>query len=218
MTLVIFLCLLPVFLVLAIYMYKEAHADRVVFHEWSFPGFPESFGSVRIFFITDIHKRIVSEQVIRSVKGKADFVVVGGDLLEKGVPLEQVEKNIIRLKSIGPVYFVWGNNDYETDIHVFKALLERHGTVILDNTAVVFESAAGERFALLGVNDAGKKRDRLDLALKAADAADFKILISHNPCIVKNYRPGMASTLFERPYARWPNPHIWSRVIRKRRD
>lgn len=190
MTLAIFLLLsLPVLFGLAVYMYKEAHTDRVVCHEWLFPGFPKSFGPFRFFFITDVHKRLVSEHIIKTAEGKADFVVIGGDLLEKGVPLDRVEKNIIKLKTIGPVYFVWGNNDYETDVSALKALLKRHGAAILDNKAAVFESPAGERVVLLGVDDAGKKRDRLDLAMQAVEPSGFRILISHNPCIVRKIKP-----------------------------
>lgn len=137
-------------------MYKEAFADRVVCHSLAFPGFPESFKKLNIFFISDIHRRLITEQIIQEAKGKTDMVIIGGDLLERGVPLERVEKNIIKLKELGPVFFVRGNNDYEIDDQVLDELLHKHEVTILSNTAVGFESPAGERLVLLGVDDFGK--------------------------------------------------------------
>jgi uncharacterized protein len=166
------------------YMWFEAHRNKVDFIELTFPEFPKSFGKLSIFFISDIHRRLISEKIIDEVKGKADMVVIGGDLTEKGVPFERVAENIRRLKEIGPVYFVWGNNDYEVDYHELDALLLQEGVKILDNTAVRFESAEGEKVSLLGVDDISKNRARLDLALLDADDQGFRILVSHNPGIV----------------------------------
>lgn len=169
---------------LLLYMYKEAHADRVLVQELSFSNFPESFGQVNIFFISDIHKRLISDRLLEQITGKVDLVLIGGDLLERGVPIERIEKNIQKLRKLGLVYFVWGNNDYEIDTHVLDAVLLKNGVKILDNTAVSFESATGDRFLLLGVDDITNKRDRLDLALYDAGDNGFKVLVSHNPNIM----------------------------------
>ncbi len=66
-----------------IYMWIEAHRNRIIVQSLSFPTFPESFSRFRIFFISDIHRRRLSETFIRSLKGKVDLVVIGGDLTEK---------------------------------------------------------------------------------------------------------------------------------------
>lgn len=88
-------------------MVREAFLNNVVFHEMTFSDFPESFKQVSIFFISDIHKRLISDTIISTVSGKADIVIIGGDLTEKGVPMDRVKKNLNKLKSLGPVYFVW---------------------------------------------------------------------------------------------------------------
>lgn len=173
---IVFLCLFI--------MYREAMRVTLLEHTLSFVDFPKSFGKVRIFFISDIHKRIVSRTLIEKVKGRADFVVIGGDLAEKGVALSQIADNIRRLSEVGPVYFVWGNNDYEIEYHELDALLLEQGVKILDNTRVVFESECGEKLCLLGVDDVGIGRDRLDLALEDCKEKGFRILVSHNPAIV----------------------------------
>lgn len=170
---------------LLVYMYVEANRNRVFFHRFTFPEFPESFGEIKLFFISDIHKRAISKKIISEVKEKIDLVIIGGDLLEKGVSFERVKTNLALLKQLGPVYFVWGNNDYEVDYHELDALLLDSGVKILDNTAFSFESEEGERFVLLGVDDFQEKRDRLDLALLDANEGGFRLLVSHNPRIVE---------------------------------
>ncbi|WP_010284285.1 metallophosphoesterase [Bacillus timonensis] len=175
---------------LLLYMLYEAKIDRVVNHTLRFSDFPNSFGEITIFFISDIHRRVVSENIINEVKGKADIVIIGGDLTEKGVPFERVQKNLQRIKAIGPTYFVWGNNDYEVEYHELDSLLLSMGIKILDNTAMFFETGEGEKIALLGIDDLREGRSRLDLALlDAGNEADFKILVSHNPEIKSQLQP-----------------------------
>ena len=65
------------------------------------------------------------------MKGKADIVIIGGDLAEKGVPLSQISLNIQKLREIAPVYFVWGNNDYEIEYHELDALLIENNVKVL---------------------------------------------------------------------------------------
>ncbi|WP_102274724.1 metallophosphoesterase [Cytobacillus massiliigabonensis] len=172
------------------YMVKEAFANRVIYNEITFSDFPETFGEVKLFFISDIHKRVISDQIIQEVKrSKSDIVIIGGDLVEKGVPFERVKENLLKLKTLGDVLFVWGNNDYEVDYRYLDALLLDCGVKILDNTAAFFESAEGERLIFMGIDDISLKRDRLDLALEDAGVDDgFKILVSHNPQIVSRIK------------------------------
>ncbi|RSD26578.1 metallophosphoesterase [Mesobacillus subterraneus] len=180
---------------LLLYMYRQAFTDRVLRQEIRFKDFPPSFGSVKIFFISDIHKRIISDSIINEAKGNADIVIIGGDLAEKGVSLEQVAANIEKLKTIAPVFFVWGNNDYEFNVHELDQLLYHTGVKVLDNTAVKFESRAGDPLFILGVDDYGTEKSRLDLALKDAGEEGFKILISHSPFIVKDFGEGHGISL-----------------------
>jgi len=167
------------------YMWYEAYRNRVEKLHLAFPHFPKGFGQVAIFFISDVHRRTISNKVIDAVRGKADIVVIGGDLTERGVPFKRVADNVRRLKELGPVFFVWGNNDYEVNYHELDALLLEEGVKILDNTAVTFETHGGEKWTLIGVDDISKSRDRLDLAVAEASDEGFRILVCHNPRIVK---------------------------------
>ena len=180
-------CLL-LMIILILYMWKLAVGNNVIEHHLTFEEFPESFGDVKIFFISDLHKRKISPSIINRVKGKTDIVVIGGDITEKGVPINQVEENVKRLKELGPVYFVWGNNDYETDYHELDASLLSLGVKILDNTAVLFDSPTGDKISLLGVDYIEWGRADLDLALSDSEKNSFKILVSHCPRIMNRVK------------------------------
>jgi uncharacterized protein len=189
MIIIIVVILLILGIALISYMVNEAFQNNVVLHEMTFEDFPESFGQVSLFFISDIHKRLISDEIINEVKGKSDIVIIGGDLTEKKVPFERIKKNLEKLKQLGPVYFVWGNNDYETDYRKLDAIFLEYGIKVLDNTAAIFESKEGDKLSLLGVDEVGQGRDRLDLALLDAENKSFKILASHYPEITDKILP-----------------------------
>ncbi|WP_096200971.1 metallophosphoesterase [Bacillus sp. FJAT-45350] len=168
---------------ITIYMFVEAHRNRVNMFELFPDAFPKSFDGMKVFFISDIHFRRINEKILEKIRGKADIIVIGGDLLEKKVPFDRVKKNIEVLRSIAPTYFVWGNNDYEGDFRSLDALLLEKNVTILDNKAISLEME-NEKIYLLGVDDVGHKRDRLDYALSDCDHSSFRLLVSHNPEII----------------------------------
>ncbi|MBS4173304.1 metallophosphoesterase [Bacillus sp. FJAT-49736] len=176
------LFILGVFLIF--FMLIEAFLNQVIHQIISFPDFPAGFKDMRIFFISDIHRRKIHESIIDEVINKADFVIIGGDLLEKSVPLRRVEANLQMLKKLGPIYFVWGNNDYEVEESKLVNLFQKYDVKMLRNESVLFHAENGDVIALMGIDDISKESDSLDLALQNTNLADFKILISHNPSII----------------------------------
>ncbi len=175
-------------LLLLLYMYRLANTNRLLVHHLDFPDFPSSMGTLSIFFISDVHKREIDDELLEQVKGKADLVIMGGDLAEAGVSFERIEKNLAKLQKVGPVYFVWGNNDYELDYHQLDALMLRMGIKILDNTSIVLESASGEKISLMGVDYYDGGRARLDLAIQDSLEGTFRILASHSPGIMEKVK------------------------------
>ena len=169
-------------------MYNAAR-ERVSHQAFCFPDFPESFGTLRIFFISDIHRKKLSSGMIDYLQGKTDLVIIGGDLREGGVPLRRTEHNVRLLKKLGPVYFVWGNNDYEGNYRDLDALLLDLSVTILDNTAARLESESGEPVWLLGVDDLSLERADLSLALEDAGQG-FQILVTHNPLVSEQVPEG----------------------------
>lgn len=170
---------------LFIYMWIEAHLNRVITKEIEISNLPESFESYRIFFISDIHNRVISNKVLEKVKNQVDIVVIGGDVMEKGVSFSKVRQNMKALRAIAPCYFVWGNNDYEEDPKHLELLLNEEGIRILTNRAIKLRSG-NDKISLLGIDDLSTDNASLEDALKEA-TEETKILISHNPDIKQNW-------------------------------
>lgn len=119
------------------YMYYKAHADVVTYETIIHPNIPQAFYDYKIFFITDVHRRRIKQTTLQSIKEKVDIVLIGGDLVEQGVPLDRMHENIIMLKQWNvPVYFVWGNNDYKADYNDIRKILQEESIIILEDEIV----------------------------------------------------------------------------------
>lgn len=182
---IVLIMLIGIAIWLLVKMYREALEDHVKYEMFYFPNFPSTFKEITLFFISDIHRREVSNKIINEVKNVAEFVIIGGDLMEKGVSFQVVEENLKKLKQIGPVYFVWGNNDYEVDTEKLKLVLKRANVNVLDNRSVTFNSDQGEKWHLVGIEDRSLELDDLELAMQDTGKDTFKILISHNPKVME---------------------------------
>ncbi|MBS4199528.1 metallophosphoesterase family protein [Bacillus sp. FJAT-49732] len=167
-------------LMLLIYMYREAFTDEVKMETLQFPNFPKEIGEFHIFFISDIHRREISDRILEQIKGKTDIVIIGGDLTEKGVPISRVTENLKKLKRIAPVFFVWGNNDYEIDQGHLREAFHSIGVNELLN-AVYYINRNGKKIALIGLDDFSQELPALDLFMDQVEESSFKILICHNP-------------------------------------
>lgn len=181
---------------LLVWMIVEAYQTNVVVEEIKLKRLPESFDGTRLFFISDIHRRRVTDELIGKVAaaGGADLVLVGGDLTERGVPLQRTRQNLRKLAGIAPVYAVYGNHDYDGDSRKLEVLLREEGVHVLVNENVLLEQADGSEVLLCGVDDPITERDRLKLALDVEDRwmaksgpenNRFTILLSHDPLIAK---------------------------------
>jgi uncharacterized protein len=171
---------------LLLFMFYEARRNEVKTHLFTFSHFPIGV-TLTIFFISDIHKRTLSPEMIEQVRKKADIVVIGGDLMEKAVPLSKVEENLEKLSVIGSVYFIWGNNDHEVNTYDLKKLFAKKGVREIVNDSVRLE-LDGEAVNLIGVDDASTQRAVLPEALSKVDPSGFNILLSHDPRLVKQVR------------------------------
>lgn len=177
----IILFVLVVMALLLFLMYRMANMERVLVQDLYFEDLPKAVEDIKIFFISDIHRRVISHQLIETVRYRANMVIIGGDLIESTVPFTRVEQNILKLKEIGQMYFVWGNNDYNVDTKELESILLKHDVTILTNEAVSIKNG---KITLLGIDDISMDRDRLDLALKQCEhTSSFRILISHNPLV-----------------------------------
>jgi uncharacterized protein len=185
MVYIIGICLLVIIgLVFLFYMIKEAFENNVLTHTFTFPSFPFDRKPLKIFFISDIHKRTIHPSIIEKGRGNADLVIIGGDLLEKKVPLARVKQNLLNLKEIGPVYFVWGNNDYDVNEEQLISLFKETGVQMIRNSSLFF-GRFDKNIALIGIDDIAMEKDDLEAAMANTENARFKILLSHNPSIME---------------------------------
>ncbi|MBE3568602.1 MAG: metallophosphoesterase family protein [Bacillales bacterium] len=170
-----------------LYMWKEAYRNEVKHNTLSFPNFP-SDKPLRLFFISDVHRRTIHPSIIRHIQNKTDLIVIGGDLLEGGVPFKRTARNLQMLSNIAPIYFVWGNNDYEVNEKAYTSLLTSFGVTILRNKAAAYEMKGGGTIWLIGVDDVSKGNSNKTDAFKCVPENGFKIFISHNPLFKKNLK------------------------------
>ncbi|MBW8349109.1 metallophosphoesterase [Bacillus sp. IITD106] len=165
---------------LVIYMFREAFRDEVKIQILKFPNFPKQMGTFNLFFISDIHRRRISDSIVEQIKEKADIIVIGGDLTEKGVPLERVTNNLKKLINIAPVFFVWGNNDYEIAPHQLREVFHSLGVKELLNN-IYYINKNDKKIALIGLDDFTQELPPLDLLMDQIEEEAFNILICHNP-------------------------------------
>lgn len=117
-----------------LYMWKVAHENNVLHHQLSLHGEQEQ---VRLFFISDVHLRKINKKMIAQLEGHFDAVIIGGDFADSRTPIERIHENLTLLKSIAPIYFVWGNNDREIGEERLKDILQAYQVQIIVNDAVL---------------------------------------------------------------------------------
>ncbi|WP_183163697.1 metallophosphoesterase [Alteribacter keqinensis] len=128
-----------------------------------------------ILFISDIHRRQLKPGFFRTFSKTPDMVWIGGDLAERGVNEKTLKHNLKVLSSIAPVYFVFGNNDYEWPEASFTRILHQFNVTILKNSAVTFK----DTWTLSGIDDMNRGIPEFETALKGSRGP--VILLSHNP-------------------------------------
>lgn len=135
---------------------------------------------VNLFFISDIHRRKISNDTLRSIQKDIKIVVIGGDLTEKGVPIDRTRENIRKLKQWdAPVYFVWGNNDYEAfPSKIYRLLISEGVTILTNNNHDIL--IGSHSISLIGLDCCQHSEARMDLAMRNANGS-YNILLTHAP-------------------------------------
>ncbi|GGD69429.1 metallophosphoesterase [Paenibacillus nasutitermitis] len=178
-----------------VYMRWEAYRYQLDQHEITLVRLPEAFDGTRLLFISDIHRRVIPEAVVEQCReaGGADLVLIGGDLREKGVPLERVRSNLRKLAALAPVYFVYGNHDHDEDIRPFEVMLVEERVHLLVNESVTFAKKDGSRIRLAGVDDPRTNRDKLAVTLSEPEDGNklFTLLLAHDPLIAGRLLPSV---------------------------
>src|SRR6266496_2850143 len=152
---------------------------------------PEAFDGFRIVQLTDIHHSPFTsrEQIERAVAVanslQPDIVALTGDYISKerqyAAPCAEL---LGKLRARHGVYAVLGNHDHWTDAALITDLFRAEGMTVLVNQGMRFEKG-GSSFWLAGVDDTMVGLEDLPLALAGSSVDEFKLLLAHNPVILR---------------------------------
>ncbi len=152
---------------------------------------PREFDGFRIVQLSDIHHSPFTsrEQIERAVETanrlQPDIVALTGDYISKerryAAPCAEL---LGKLRARQGVYAVLGNHDHWTDAALITDLFRAEGITVLVNQGMRFERH-GAAFWLAGVDDTMVGLEDLPLALAGASENEFKLLLAHNPIILR---------------------------------
>lgn len=172
--------ILVIIVLVIAYMYYKAFADKITYETITHAKIPQAFNDYKIFFITDVHRRKIKLTTLQSITEKIDIVLIGGDIVERGVPLERMRENIIMLKRWNvPIYFVWGNNDYKSDYFSIRQILFEESIIILEDDTVRINQK-NSFIKLVGFNYYADP-DIVPKINWEESAEDFTLLLTHTP-------------------------------------
>lgn len=163
-------------------MVKTAKQNNIKKHYFTIEALQSDRPAV-IFFISDTHRRLISDSLLAEVtQEQPDVIMIGGDLAEKGVPYARIEENVKRLSRIAPVYFVWGNNDHELHQQKLKEILHACDVTTLQNETAVWDFE-GQPIKIGGIDDIRLEKADYEAIRPEFVKDDVNILLSHNPDI-----------------------------------
>jgi uncharacterized protein len=152
---------------------------------------PRALDGFRIVQLSDIHHSPFTsrEQIERAVatanRLQPDIVALTGDYVSKerayAAPCAEL---LASLTARHGVFAVLGNHDHWTDAALITDLFRAEGITVLVNQGMRFEKN-GAAFWLAGVDDTMVGLEDLPLALAGSSAAEFKLLLAHNPVILR---------------------------------
>lgn len=175
-------------------MSYEARLHAVTDSKVKLEKLPKSFDGSRIFFVSDIHKRKLSEPYVSSFQGKVDWVILGGDIMERNVPLERVRENLRILSGLGPIYAVYGNHDLKAEPEgLAEAILDAGGVLLKDENLLL--ERGGEYVCLTGVNQPPSKRDGYRRLPDLPREARCRIVVVHDPVWIRSVPEKPASLI-----------------------
>lgn len=159
-----------------IYMLKTAHEHTVLQHVVHENGERDR---LKLVFISDVHNRDIKQKDVHLLQG-ADAVIIGGDFCDRRTSERKLIKNIEFLCSLGPVYFVWGNNDREFGELRLRELFTQYGVRVIENDALSLPNRPNTTW-IAAIDDTSTQHYSFSQALAKCADEDVIICVSHNP-------------------------------------
>jgi len=152
---------------------------------------PKWLEGLRIVHLSDFHygPLVNPEHLERAVRAAnelhADLIALTGDYISQdrayAAPCAEV---VGRLRARHGVYAVLGNHDHWTDAALIADLFRAEGIRVLINEGSRID-LRGETFWMAGVDDTMVGLEDLPLALAGSREEEFKLLLAHNPIILR---------------------------------
>jgi predicted MPP superfamily phosphohydrolase len=160
-------------------------------HQIHLRRLPPAFDGFRIVQLSDIHHSPFTSrgQIERAVETanslQPDIVALTGDYISKerqyAAPCAEL---LGKLRARHGVFAVLGNHDHWTDAALITDLFRAEGMTVLVNQGMRFEMK-GAALWLAGVDDTMVGLEDLPLALAGSRADELKLLLAHNPIILR---------------------------------
>ncbi|HMZ22953.1 MAG TPA: metallophosphoesterase, partial [Blastocatellia bacterium] len=155
------------------------------------PNLPHEFHGFRIAQLSDIHHSpFLSEAEIAAAVRQtndlhADLIALTGDYVSHSPDyIAGCARALGQLRAPHGVFAVLGNHDHWTDGPATAAAFVGQGIRVLDNENLRIERDAAY-LRLVGVDDLTVGRDDLQKALLDTTPEETRILLSHNPRIIR---------------------------------
>jgi hypothetical protein len=152
---------------------------------------PPQFHGFRLVQMSDIHHSAflgeaeIAEAAHRANALKPDLIALTGDYVSHSAAyIAGCARALSRLRATYGVFAVLGNHDHWTDAEMMAAALEQAGIRVLRNEGMRIERQ-GAHFWLAGIDDLLVGRDDLPAALAGATRHEARILLAHNPAIIR---------------------------------
>src|SRR5580765_1591705 len=152
---------------------------------------PKALDGFRIVHLSDLHYGpfVDSRHLERAIAAAnnlcPDLIALTGDYISQercyAAPCAELVR---RLRAPHGVFAVLGNHDHWTDAKLIADLFAAEGIHMLINEGLRID-AREESFWLAGVDDTMVGLEDLPLALAGSSQAEVKILLAHNPIILR---------------------------------
>jgi predicted MPP superfamily phosphohydrolase len=169
----------------------EPYMLKVERREIALRRLPRELNGLRIVHLSDIHHSPFTgtaqiEHAIETANSlEPDLIALTGDYVShESTYAAPCAELMGRLRARSGVYAVLGNHDHWTDAPLITDLFRAEGIKVLVNEGMRFE-LKGASFWLAGVDDTMVGLEDLPLALAGSRADEMKLLLAHNPVILR---------------------------------
>lgn len=152
---------------------------------------PAQLDGLRLVHLSDFHygPLVNPKHLERAVKAandlRPDLIALTGDYISQDRVYAAACAEVVgKLRARHGVYAVLGNHDHWTDARLIADLFRAEGIHMLINEGSRMD-LHGESFWLAGVDDTMVGLEDLSLALAGAQHNEFKLLLAHNPTILR---------------------------------